>query len=94
MEYEMKTNAQYNEYLKAIDKHFIPTFKRAYNFGRRGDEGLWRVLELSAVDLILNRRVDQPILDIGCGDGDVFEAVFGSSGNFVARADRFGAVAA
>ncbi len=55
-------------------------FGRAHRFGRRWDEALWRWAELGAVLRLLGERpglADGPILDLGCGDGEVFETVFG-----------------
>ncbi len=66
-------------YLESVQKYFEPTMRRAFRFGKRWDEGLWRVLELAAVDVLLQGNDKEPILDIGCGNGDVFAAVFGKS---------------
>ena len=55
-------------------------FGRAYRHGRRWDEGLWRWAELSAVIRLLGERPELrtgPILDVGCGDGEAFESIFG-----------------
>jgi SAM-dependent methyltransferase len=55
-------------------------FGRAFRHGRRWDEGLWRWAELGAVLQLLREQPDLregPILDVGCGDGEVFEVVFG-----------------
>jgi ubiquinone/menaquinone biosynthesis C-methylase UbiE len=61
----------------SIERYLRPTLQRAYRFGRRWDEGLWRVLELSAVDMLLPQPPQEPVLDVGCGNGDVFEMIFG-----------------
>ncbi len=64
-------------YRGSVQKYFEPTMRRAFRFGQRWDEGLWRVLELAAVDVVLQDNDKEPILDVGCGNGDVFAAVFG-----------------
>jgi ubiquinone/menaquinone biosynthesis C-methylase UbiE len=56
-----------------------PLLQRAYRNHERWDEGLWRILELSAVKLAFQAKVEEPVLDLGCGDGHVFELLFGST---------------
>ena len=67
-------------YLESAQKYFEPTMRRAFRFGKRWDEGLWRILELAALDIVLPDNRLGPILDIGCGNGDVFRTVFGKDG--------------
>lgn len=67
------------EYMKFVEKYFSDTFRRSYKYGKRWDEGLWRIHELSTLSLILQSvHIQEPVLDIGCGNGDVFNLVFGS----------------
>jgi SAM-dependent methyltransferase len=63
------------------DELFSACFRRVYRFGRRWDEGLWRFHELSAVLRLLEACPglrDGPILDLGCGDDEVFQWLFGT----------------
>jgi SAM-dependent methyltransferase len=63
-----------------LDELFTHVFSRAYRVGRRWDEGLWRYHELAAVSRLLVERpqlLQGPILDLGCGDGEVFGWIFG-----------------
>ena len=63
-----------------FDELFTRIFSRVYGFGRRWDEGLWRYHELAAVSRLLVERpqlLEGPILDLGCGDGEVFGWIFG-----------------
>jgi len=62
------------------DHLFGAVFRRAYRFGRRWDEALWRYHELRAVGRLIAEQpglLREPILDLGCGDGEVFEWLFG-----------------
>jgi SAM-dependent methyltransferase len=59
---------------------FASVFGRVARFGRRWDEGLWRYHEVAAVKEVLRRRpglAAGPILDLGCGDGELFGWIFG-----------------
>lgn len=71
----------------ASARTFDQVFSRCYVHGRRWDEGLWRYFEVRAVAELLAERptlIDGPILDVGCGDGELFEWLFGT------RADACG----
>jgi SAM-dependent methyltransferase len=60
---------------------FALCFERAYHFGRRWDEALWRFHELRAILRLLDDQPELrqgPILDVGCGDGEVFGWLFGA----------------
>lgn len=66
---------------------FERTFGRAFRFWKRWDEALWRFEELRAVARVLQERprlLRGPILDVGCGDGEVFGCLFGR------RSDAYG----
>src|SRR6476661_7185200 len=70
--------------LEASSARFMePMLRRAYRNHRRWDEGLWRVLELGTVERVVDGSVAEPILDLGCGDGHVFELLFGPRRNAV-----------
>jgi SAM-dependent methyltransferase len=58
-------------------------FKRAFKYGRRWDEALWRLHEVWALQTLLEGNpevIQPPILDLGCGNGDLFRTVFGDLG--------------
>ncbi len=65
-------------YKLTLEQNFSSIFKRAYKFGRRWDEGLWRLLELSALQIVIKDFFAEPVLDIGCGNGDVYHLIFGT----------------
>jgi SAM-dependent methyltransferase len=59
---------------------FPQVFARVHRYWQRWDEGLWRYLELTATQRLLADRPELlkgPFLDLGCGDGEVFEWLFG-----------------
>ena len=53
---------------------------RAHRYGRRWDEALWRYHEVAALKRLLRERpalAAGPVLDLGCGDGELFGWIFG-----------------
>ncbi|ACG74374.1 Methyltransferase type 11 [Anaeromyxobacter sp. K] len=65
---------------ETAERTFQEVFTRCHAHGRRWDEGLWRYFEVLAVKRLLAedaRLARGPILDVGCGDGELFGWVFG-----------------
>lgn len=65
---------------EVAERTFQEVFTRCHAHARRWDEGLWRYFEVLAVKRLLAEQAELargPILDVGCGDGELFGWIFG-----------------
>ncbi len=86
-ECELEPITRFWEMTSEEERLFAQTFGRAFRFWKRWDEAIWRFEELRAVAQTLREHPylgRGPILDVGCGDGDVFGCLFGP------RSDAYG----
>lgn len=65
---------------EVAERTFQEVFTRCHAHGRRWDEGLWRYFEVLTVKRVLAEHAEiarGPVLDVGCGDGELFGWIFG-----------------